>query len=63
LNRQGKEVNLSISDNGVGCDMSVVKKGMGIMNIMSRADHYHGRVGIVTNPGEGYALEVVLSLP
>jgi signal transduction histidine kinase len=51
-------VELVISDNGKGCDSTADNKGVGIMNIMSRADLYQGTVSILTHPGEGYILKI-----
>jgi PAS domain S-box-containing protein len=51
-------VELVISDNGKGCDITADNKGVGIMNIMSRADLYQGTVSILSQPGEGYVLKV-----
>jgi PAS domain S-box-containing protein len=62
LSRHEDQVVLRISDNGVGCDIVKGKKGVGIINIRSRASLYDGRVTIVSKPGEGYELKVVLSL-
>jgi PAS domain S-box-containing protein len=62
LSRQENEAILLISDNGMGCDIVKEKKGVGIINITSRADLYNGTVTIISKPGEGYALNVVLPL-
>jgi PAS domain S-box-containing protein len=62
LSRQENQVVLLISDNGEGCDMSKVKKGVGVINIKSRAELYDGNVTIKSKPGEGYELKVVLPL-
>jgi len=35
---------------------------VGIINIKSRAELYRGKVTIVSKPGEGYELNVVLPL-
>jgi PAS domain S-box-containing protein len=51
-------VQLVISDNGEGCDVATNNKGVGIMNIMSRAELYQGTVSILSQPGEGYVLKV-----
>lgn len=51
-----------ISDNGEGCNILEEEKGVGIINIKSRVESYHGRVTIVSKPGEGYELKVVLPL-
>ncbi len=53
---------LNIRDNGIGCDISKEKNGVGIINIGSRADLYNGSATIMSSPGEGYALNVVLPL-
>jgi len=62
LTRQGNEIILLISDNGNGCNVLEEEKGIGIINIKSRAELYHGSVTIVSKPGEGYALKVVLPM-
>jgi PAS domain S-box-containing protein len=62
LTKQGNEIVLLISDNGNGCNSLNAEKGVGIINIKSRADLYNGIVTTVSNPGEGYALKVVLHL-
>jgi PAS domain S-box-containing protein len=62
LTRLADEITLLISDNGEGCDILEVEKGSGIININSRVEPYHGTVTIVSTPGEGYKLKVVLPL-
>jgi len=62
LTRPGNEIILLISDNGNGCTILEEEKGVGIINIRSRVELYHGKVTIVSLPGEGYALKVVLPL-
>jgi PAS domain S-box-containing protein len=62
LTKQANEITLLISDNGNGCNILKEGKGVGMMNIRSRAELYHGIVTTVSNPGEGYALKVVLRL-
>jgi signal transduction histidine kinase len=62
LSKQESKIVLIISDNGEGCDISNNKKGVGIINIKSRADLYHGKVTIVSKPAKGYELKVELFL-
>jgi two-component system, NarL family, sensor histidine kinase UhpB len=62
LTRQRNEITLLISDNGEGYNVLEEEKGVGIVNIKSRAEFYHGSVTIVSKPGEGYELKVVLPL-
>jgi signal transduction histidine kinase len=52
LSRHEDQIVLLISDNGKGC----------IINIKSRAELYGGNVTIVSKPGKGYELKVVLPL-
>lgn len=60
LRVENDEIKLLISDNGKGHDLKTKRKGMGIINIMSRAELYHGSVKIISKPGEGYDMRVVL---
>jgi len=62
MNTKNDKIILVISDNGEGCDMAAKKTGVGIINIKSRAELYHGSVTIVSKPGEGYELKVVFPL-
>ena len=38
------------------------EKGVGIINIKTRAELYDGRVAVISNPGKGYELKIELSL-
>ena len=60
LNRWENEITLVISDNGQGCDTSIEKMGVGLINIRSRAEANHGWVTIASRPGDGYMLKVIL---
>jgi PAS domain S-box-containing protein len=62
LAKDENAVVLLVSDNGKGCDSAVKSKGVGIRNIISRVELYDGSVTIVSNPGEGYELNVQLPL-
>ena len=63
LSRRGDKIMLVISDNGQGCNTSEKRKGVGIRNIMSRAELYGGKVLIVSGPGKGYKLKVEFQYP
>lgn len=52
------QVSVSISDNGVGFDTSVSPKGVGINNLISRAELYKGKVSISSAPLEGCAVTI-----
>jgi signal transduction histidine kinase len=62
LSKHENKITLTIADNGEGCDISNIKKGVGIINIKSRADLYQGKVVIVSKPAKGYELKVDLFL-
>jgi two-component system sensor histidine kinase UhpB len=58
LIKQNQTIELVISDNGIGCDITSNNRGIGIMNITSRADLHQGTVSILSRPGKGYVLKV-----
>ena len=60
LSRVDNEIKLLISDNGIGCDLFNVSTGVGIKNIKTRAEFHYGRAVIISKPGEGFDLRVVL---
>lgn len=62
LIKQYKEITLLITDNGAGCNLLSTKKGLGIKNIKSRAALYDGTVDVISSPGNGFELKVVLKL-
>jgi len=62
LAKNKKEVVVDIFDNGKGNDLSQPNKGVGILNIISRAELCHGKVIIASKPGQGYELKVTLPL-
>ena len=59
INEANNMIRLVISDDGVGFDTSDEgPKGIGFINIISRADVYNGRVDVVSTPGNGCTLEI-----
>ncbi|HMH24723.1 MAG TPA: PAS domain-containing protein [Puia sp.] len=62
LTRRENDIILDILDNGIGCHIGEETNGVGIINIRSRAELYHGSVSTVSSPGKGYRLEVVLPM-
>jgi signal transduction histidine kinase len=63
LDKYENNLILLISDNGRGCDTSEKRKGVGIRNIMSRAELFQGKVEIESQPGKGFQLKVILPYP
>jgi PAS domain S-box-containing protein len=56
------DVYLHIEDDGKGFDLRTIKKGQGIMNIKSRAELHEGTAEIITNPGQGCKLSVLIPI-
>ncbi len=53
---------LLIKDNGKGFDMAVKRKGIGLKNIISRAETYNGNVEFISSPGKGCTMQVTFNL-
>ena len=63
INEMNDMIHLVISDDGVGFDPNDDnEKGIGFVNITSRAEAYNGKVNIVAAPGEGCSLELCFPL-
>ncbi|HWB92507.1 MAG TPA: PAS domain S-box protein [Puia sp.] len=61
LNKQREQIRLCVEDDGKGFDPRMRRNGVGISNIMSRAELYNGKVEIDSSPGKGCRLEVILN--
>lgn len=59
---EGKDIVLTVVDNGVGFDISRHRKGVGITNIISRVELFNGKVDIQSKPGEGCVLTARLPM-
>jgi PAS domain S-box-containing protein len=62
ISRQKDHLILKVSDNGKGFDPTKTRKGIGITNIINRADIYHGKVEIDSKPGNGCTIKVDFKL-
>jgi PAS domain S-box-containing protein len=62
LSQNKNSITLCISDNGIGFDTGKKRDGIGIANIMSRAEANHGVAEFVSQPGEGCILTVVFPI-
>jgi len=60
--RTAKTFSLVINDNGKGFDLNKKINGVGLKNILSRAELNNGRSDIVTSKGKGCRLSVVFKL-
>ncbi len=58
LARNDKTIHLRIVDNGVGFHVNQQRKGIGIYNIISRADLYNGTVKVQSAPGQGCSISI-----
>jgi PAS domain S-box-containing protein len=60
LNVYGQRISVVLSDNGIGFDEKVIKRGMGLNNIQNRVEYYKGSFEVRTAPGEGCELRIEL---
>jgi len=56
------KVHLDIKDDGIGFNMAIKRSGLGLRNMISRAEVNNGTVHIESKPGEGCELEVIFLL-
>lgn|GEM_PF-4993707 len=62
LSGEQDHIVLTVADNGVGFDVGRHRKGVGITNIISRAELFNGKVEIVSSLGDGCTLTVKLPM-
>jgi len=58
LSRNDRFITMTVSDNGVGFDTGLKRKGIGLDNIRNRAASCNGTVDLVSQPGHGCVLTV-----
>ena len=56
-----ESIAVMIQDDGVGFDTTTRKKGVGISNILSRAELYKGDVKLISAPGKGCMLSITFN--
>ncbi|MGN6246782.1 MAG: PAS domain-containing protein [Ginsengibacter sp.] len=54
----GNKILLTISDDGVGFDVSERSKGIGLQNISNRVEFYSGKLDLNSAPGKGCNLKI-----
>jgi PAS domain S-box-containing protein len=59
---QNNTFHFEFSDDGVGFDLSTVKKGVGLESIRSRVAFYQGKMTLSTKPGKGNKVSIQLPL-
>lgn len=62
LKTKDENLLLSITDDGVGFDATKKAKGIGLKNISSRVEFYSGNLNIISTPGKGCKLELIIPL-
>jgi PAS domain S-box-containing protein len=62
LKEHAKKLILTIFDNGKGFDTQVRRRGIGLNNIINRADVFNGKVDIQSAPGQGCMVRVVFEM-
>ena len=62
LTQNHYNLTLLIEDNGQGFDVKAKRKGIGLANIMSRAELYNGQAVIESSPGAGCTVLVIFSI-
>ena len=55
-------LSLGIADNGVGFDTKKRMKGIGLANITSRVEVHDGSVEIISTPGNGCAIKILIPI-
>jgi two-component system sensor histidine kinase UhpB len=60
LKTDNEKLVLSVVDDGVGFDVTQKSKGIGLKNINSRVEFYSGNMKIISSPGNGCTLEIII---
>ncbi|MFI5186438.1 MAG: PAS domain-containing protein, partial [Chitinophagales bacterium] len=62
LKHGNKNIALHIEDNGCGFDVQAKRKGLGVTNIINRAETFNGGVQIISSPGKGCCMYINFKL-
>ncbi len=62
LRHGNNKIALDIEDNGCGFDINAKRKGLGITNIINRAETFNGGVQIISSPGRGCSIYINFQL-
>lgn len=62
LDIMGNQLTLSITDNGIGCVLKRPKKGLGLHNIITRAELFNGNAKFISEPRNGFEVLVSFKL-
>lgn len=62
LTHKKQELGLIVTDNGRGFDPSQYSKGIGVENMMNRAESVNGKLRLISAPGQGCTLNLTIPL-
>lgn len=62
LDAHPAHIAMLIEDNGIGFDVKQKRTGIGLINILNRAESYNGSAKIISEPGKGCKLYVEVPL-
>ncbi|HSC37523.1 MAG TPA: ATP-binding protein, partial [Chitinophagaceae bacterium] len=62
IREKARQISLLIADDGKGFDINCKRQGVGITNIISRAELFNGKVEIDSAPGKGCRIKVLLNI-
>jgi PAS domain S-box-containing protein len=62
LEADASNLRLLIADDGKGYDPQLIKKGLGLTNIINRVELFDGNAEVITSPGNGCFLQVRVPL-
>ncbi len=62
IHQQGDALSLSVEDDGKGFDVHQKRMGIGITNIINRAEIFNGQVDIHSAPGQGCRIQVSFTI-
>jgi PAS domain S-box-containing protein len=60
--QKNRQLLITIADDGNGFDTTQKRKGIGITNIISRAELFNGYVKIESSPGKGYRMQISFTI-
>ena len=60
--RQGENITITVTDNGIGFDPEKAKGGIGLKNLRKRTEALNGTLSIASKPGDGAVVEVVFPI-
>ena len=62
MEMKNNQLILIITDDGIGFDVTTVRKGIGLANIQRRVEMFAGSYRIETAPGKGCQLEIIIPI-